>query len=141
MTQQSALNAFEAVCENEQFASLRDMLPVLGLAARALVSSVELARDLQADVDTRYRDLKLLRALYLVRLLRGRMSTNVRPLWDVWLARFDGVVADRPGQHAFFHRDDALADRPCHDDFARALGLSRGVDTGKLLQLLKVGHA
>lgn len=137
---QPTLEAFHAVCANERFGSARDMFPTLAMAARALLGKMDFASELARSLEV-YSLREKVRALYLIRLLRGRMEPAVGAFWDRWLAEHPGVTVPDDENLTFFHGDAERADRGCNDDIAKQLGLRKGVNTGKLLQLLRHGTA
>jgi hypothetical protein len=135
-----AVESFRAVCANEQFESAREMYPELAVALRALISSIEFATEAQAMLEQRPLR-EQVRAAYLVRLLLGRMSYAVGWSWQQWRRKHARLSACPQDQLTFFHADPPLPPGQLHDELAMQMGMKRGIDTRKLLQLLEHGIA
>lgn len=135
-----ALDAFRGVCANERYGTEREMFPDLGVAVRALVSDPAFAQEL-ATAMHRFGRSERVRAEYLILLLRGRMSPAVGEFWDAWLIEHPLERVPASESLAFFHHVPGADLRPCNDEVAKHVGLVKGADTGKLVQLLQCGMA
>lgn len=138
--QAQALEAFHRVCANESFNSARDMFPDLARSVRALTTDYVFGQALSRALD-QYNHPQKVRAEYLILLLRGRMTARVGELWDKWLASHPVVAANANENLTFFHGDSLSPGSSGNDEVAKLVGLKKGVDTGKLLQLLRHGIA
>jgi len=119
------------VCENENCDASSDLYPHLGRALRAL-SCGELELNLLGEVFESISTDAKLRLNYLLRLVQVRMSNRQ----DIQCFLDDHPVSppnDRPV--AFFHKDSACP-AVTADAIARRSGLVRGLDLGKVRQLL-----
>lgn len=112
----------------------------MGLCLRPLTASLPFAQQSASLLEALPPNQKV-RGAYLARLLRFKMAPEVKAFWNQWLSEHKDLRADPASGLTFFHLDHDFVLGPCLDDAALALGMRKGADLGKFMQLWEHGVA